>query len=372
MNVLAFSTLIGTIIGAGMFALPYVSYRSGFGAVFIYLIVFGILMTIAHLLYMEVVLSTKNEHRLIGYAEQYIGKMAKKVATLSITLGLYATLLVYIILAVQFIKIIFPGINSDLLALLFVLFNAVFIYKGIKVIAGGEMIFTIGMAVITLIIFYFSFLYINSMPPFNFNLSYLYLPFGVVLFSYDGTSVIPELKSLFLRKKVTSKTFFWSIVAAMIGSFLTYALFTFSVMRVTPVPSPDTVSAFAGKIGAGILLCLSIFGVLNFITSFLAIGVNLKNTFVYDLSLKDKAAFFVVMLLPFILYIFGLRNLIEIISLTGALMSGVNCFLIVWMHKNLKKKRDRAPEFKLNMPEFMHAFLMIVFILGIAYTLIIR
>ena len=66
--------LADLVIGAGVFTLPYVFVKSGFLIGVIYLVVFGIVALVIHLMYAEVVIKTKARHRLIGYANIYLGK----------------------------------------------------------------------------------------------------------------------------------------------------------------------------------------------------------------------------------------------------------------------------------------------------------
>ena len=81
---LAATTLIGTIIGAGIFGIPYVVYQSGIILGVVYLLVLGFITILIHLLYGEIVLRTEAKHRLVGYAEKYLGQGAKSFLTLSL------------------------------------------------------------------------------------------------------------------------------------------------------------------------------------------------------------------------------------------------------------------------------------------------
>ena len=107
-SLLAYASLIGTIIGAGVFGIPYVMSRSGILFSLFYFLILGGVALFLHLAFGEIVLRTKEKHRLIGYAQKYLGKKAKILITFSTLFGTIGALLAYIILGGDFLKIIFP------------------------------------------------------------------------------------------------------------------------------------------------------------------------------------------------------------------------------------------------------------------------
>jgi len=82
---LGIGALVGTIVGAGMFGLPFVAVRSGVVTALFYLLIFGILMGLMHFLYFEVALHTREKHRFTGYVGYYMGPRLK---TLTLAQGL--------------------------------------------------------------------------------------------------------------------------------------------------------------------------------------------------------------------------------------------------------------------------------------------
>ena len=99
----ATAMLMTTIVGVGMFGLPFVGAQAGFpiAAGFLVLLA-GIIITI-HLLYGEIVCKTKERHRLVGYTGHYLGKWGKGIVSVSVIVGFYGSLLVYIIVGGDFL-----------------------------------------------------------------------------------------------------------------------------------------------------------------------------------------------------------------------------------------------------------------------------
>lgn len=99
----------GMIIGSGMFALPYAVSVSGFwGAIIGAALAFFAALSI-HLVYGEVVVNTREKHRLPGYAKLYLGTLVGNLSKLASILGFNAVLLIYGALGGFFLSLIFGG-----------------------------------------------------------------------------------------------------------------------------------------------------------------------------------------------------------------------------------------------------------------------
>ena len=110
----AIATLIGTIIGVGLFGIPFVVARSGFLIGLGWLVIIGAVALIIHLAYGEIILRTKGKHRRIGYVDRYLGKRETEISALIILLARFGALLAYIIVAGQFLYGALSFLFSDL------------------------------------------------------------------------------------------------------------------------------------------------------------------------------------------------------------------------------------------------------------------
>src|SRR3989344_1912617 len=93
----AVSILVGTIIGVGVFGIPFVFAKAGFLTGLFFLIGVWLLVTVLYLAYGEVVLRTGTHHQLVGYANKYIGNRGKNFALLATFFGMCGGMLVYLI-----------------------------------------------------------------------------------------------------------------------------------------------------------------------------------------------------------------------------------------------------------------------------------
>ncbi len=348
----AIALLIGTIIGVGVFGIPYVAAQAGFGIALIYLIGLGAIILLVHLFYAEIVLKTPGKHRLVGYAQKYLGKWGKKIATISSVLGLYGALLAYIIVAGQFLKAIFNG-SAFSWSLIFFLFGALFIFLGLKIIAQAELFMTLFLFAAMAVIFVFGWGHIDWQNLQGLNFSYFFLPYGVILFALSGATAIPQMGELVANKKLKS--------AVILGTLIPIILFIIFVIVVLGATGPNTTQeALIGLqqiLGPKIMFIGLIFGILALITSFLTLGLNIKEIFWYDYKMNKNLAWVLACFVPLFAFILGARNFIGVIGLVGAILGGIDGLIIAIIYSKIKKSW------------LLPGVLILVFVLGIIYEL---
>src|SRR4030042_6737207 len=138
----ATATLAGTIIGVGLFALPYLTIRVGWPTMLLYFLVLGGMVTLIHVLFGELALHTPDHKRLPGFAERYWGPRGRKF-TLWVHLGgLLGAVLAYVIVGGEFLHELLGlmGLNITLTAaaVFYLLAGAAVIYSGIKAAEGMQ------------------------------------------------------------------------------------------------------------------------------------------------------------------------------------------------------------------------------------------
>jgi len=363
--VFSVSALIGMIVGGGIFGLPYVVSVAGLIPAIFYFVVLSGAVLLTHLLYGEIILRTKERYRLAGFAEKYLGKIWKNITAVAVIFGGVGVLLVYIIIAGDFLKIIVSPIgdfSSFVLGLFFGVFLTFFIIRGIKFIAPAEFVTNLLFLAIVIIFFF-------ALPRFDFsNLAILestniFLPYGVILFSLIGWAAIPELREIsgrangFEMKKIL-------IVSAIIVSFI-YILFSLSVVGVSGEnTSMDALSGLIPFLGPNIVFFGALAGLLTIADSFLISSFASINTLVADFRISKRSAILISCGLPLVLFLFGLRSFISIIGFMGTIIGATEGLAIVLIYKKIKEMGNRKPEYSLNVPLPALYLLMAVFLLG--------
>ncbi|EEP48300.1 TPA: aromatic amino acid transporter [Haemophilus influenzae] len=126
MNKTVGSTLLvaGTMIGAGMLAMPLTSAGIGFGFTLILLLGLWALLTFSALLFVELYQTAESDAGIGTLAEQYFGKAGRIIATAVLIIFLYALIAAYISGGGSLLKDLLPESFGDKVSVL--LFTVIF------------------------------------------------------------------------------------------------------------------------------------------------------------------------------------------------------------------------------------------------------
>lgn len=367
---IATCVLIGTTIGVGIFGIPYVIAKIGFMPGLLYLIGLGLIVLTLNLCYGEIVLRTKENHQLTGYAKIYLGKWGELATIFAVCFGFYGALLAYLIIAGNFLHSIlgnFFSLSSFDYSLIFSIFTTIIIFFGIKVIPKIESLIIIFLLIIISIIFIFGFPQIKIENLIPIDLRYFFLPFGVILFALGGVSAIPIMEIVLKEKKFLLKK---AIIFGTLIPLIIYILFSLiGVGIIGKTISENAIIDLGNSLGKEILFLGSIFGFFTVTTSFLSIGLALKQIYHYDYKLNKPISTALVCFIPLFIFLLGLTNFIEIIGITGLLIGGLDGILIILMYWQAKKKCDDTPMYSINIPHFLAYLIIAIFSLGILYQI---
>ncbi len=357
----AVALIVGTIIGAGVFGIPYAIAQSGFSIGLIHLIVLGIFVTLMTLYMGEVVLRTKEESQFIGLADRYLGRGGKWLMFISMVIGIFGALTAYLVGIGSSVAHL-VGIHPPLIyTLIFFAFAAPIIYYGL------ESISIIGLILSTLLILILFVIILGLLPEVQMsNLDYVdfskaMVPYGVILFACLGYSVIPEVEMLLKKQK--NKMFLAIIFATFICIGL-YALFSFTVVGVYG----SSVAEIATQSLSGIKNVFgTIVAILAMATGFLALGLVMKHVFSLDLKIDKRISWIIVCFLPLFVVFFVDPGFVDALAFTGTYAGGLTGILSCFLVYNARKKGKRKPEYVVPGGTFLIVLSALVFIGGIFY-----
>ena len=361
----ALSILIGSVIGAGLFGIPYVISKSGLIPGLFYFLILGVAMVLIHLFFGEILLSTKGKHRLPGLAKKYIGGNGEKLALASIIIGSVGALLAYIVIGGDFLEILFSSGETLHLNIFFGLVGSYFIFRGVRLIAPTEIITNALFFLIMLIIFLFALPEVNIQNFTLFNLPDMFIPYGVILFSLIGLSAIPEASEV-LKSHNQRKSFKKVVIFSFLIIIFFYLIFAFFVVGTSGTgTSSETFQGLKPFLGSKVIFWGALAAVITLIDSFIVLGLHLKNVLIYDYRVNKVLAATVVCVVPLILFLIGFRNFISIIGLVGIIVGTIQGIIVILIFKKIKKLRDREPEYSLKIPHFVLHLLILIFVLGV-------
>lgn len=356
----------------GIFGIPFSFAKAGFLTGFLFLVFVGVLSLAVNLIFGEVVLRTEKIHQFTGYAEIYLGRGAKILASFAWLLGIYGALLAYIIISGNFLFNLFISwfyLDPFVYSVWFFIFVSLAVLAGLKTVARLELFMVFFFILIVFLIFGFGIPKIELQNLTTlFNPEFWFLPYGILLFAYAGFSAIPTQREIVKGKTgILKKAILWgSLIPAVL-----YLIFVISVVGISgETTSPDVVSGLAEFFDYRAIFLVSLFGLLAITTSFLALAFALTETFRLDYGFRRFNSWALTMFVPFVLFWFGVRNFIEVISLAGSVAIGISGMILVSVYKKAKKEGDREPEYSLNFHPWLLNMIMVLFAIGAAYALL--
>ncbi len=198
------SIIIGTAVGAGIFALPYAMAKSGAGIGILYLVILGFISIILVLAYGEVVLRTPEQLQIIGYTKKYLGKKWAIIALVSFLVGITGALIAYTIEVGEFTEILFGGSlggDSYVYGLVYFALVSLIVLAGLGMIVQFEKVMVAALIIVVLIIIFAGAPQVNPQNLTTFNPLYMFLPYGVILFAISSASAIPDAAKSLAEKK---------------------------------------------------------------------------------------------------------------------------------------------------------------------------
>lgn len=357
----SFFIIVSTIIGLGVFALPYIFVKSGYFFIF-WLFFWFLAFFILHLIWGEILLQSKENHNLPGLASVYLTPKLKHLVWFSDFFGLLGVFLVYFIALVKFWHLIFPEVSPFFIKLIFAFFNIYFILKDVSIFAKLETALGLAIGLIFVLISF------NLLPSFDFNNikialsqgSEPILPYGVILFALAGTSALPLVYDLIGKnKKSYLKINFYSLLFIVI----LYLIYVFSVVgSVGFGVSEESLESLVPYLPKLFLILAIVLVTLNI--TFVDMAFYLKRGLIFDYNLSPKVANFLVTLSVFLLIFLRANEIIPIINFVSSIFLGFNLLVTCLIYLNLKEKLY----FKIS--KYLVIILILVFVFGIVYELL--
>ncbi|OGY65109.1 MAG: hypothetical protein A3E64_01475 [Candidatus Harrisonbacteria bacterium RIFCSPHIGHO2_12_FULL_48_16] len=330
--ILSANLLAGTIIGAGVFSLPYVFKIAGVATGLFYLLLATVAYIAIYRMYAQVISLTPSEHRLSGYIKIYLGNTAWWISILMTIVGAILVLTVYLILSQSFGNLITPFGSGEDKMVIFWLLGSTAIFLSLRRIALLEMMINIGMVAIIAIIFFLGLMKPDNLLSVNFGVHWgsFLLPLAPVLFSLSGRVAIPAMTKFgSLRAAINWGT----IVPAVL-----FAAFVLSILALSPVVTEDAVTGLVGYVHPSILIVVGIFGMFSILSSYVTIGYDVYKSLGLDLGFPRFAQYALVVFGPLVAYFAGLNSFIGLVSLIGGIFLGLEGIFIVLMWLKAIKK----------------------------------
>lgn len=367
--ILPASLLAGTIIGAGVFSLPYVYKMTGALLSGVYALFFCFIAILIYYMYIDLLRAYPGE-RYVGLMKMHFGPAGYIFGFIIDIAQFFLSLTIYVTLSASFLSLVIPGYPHGAYIVFFWLCGSVIIFLKNRREAIAEFVAMSGIAVVIFIIVWIGFANFpgETVPLVPQALSYALLPFGALLFSFSGRSVIPDVV-LFMRNKPLA-ALRKAVVGGVLVPLVLYVLFVAGIMRINPEVSSDSVSGLLGNISPTVLSVIGVLGILTLLSSYLALGENIRKTLMHDMHVSRLSAGAAVVAIPIVLYAMGMRNFLIMVSVVGGILAAFDwlCILIMWkksFSSDTEKKDGRL--FPVFSPVVFWGIVCVLCV-GIVYT----
>lgn len=364
-------TMIGAIIGIGVFGIPYAFAQAGFFVGLAELLVVGFLIVLLQLQYAEVTIQTPGHRRLSGLAERHLGKKWKPWVALVLFGVAWGAMTAYIIVAGEFLfTLLGPTIGGTpfIYSVGFFVLESIFLLWGLKKISGAE-VYVVGI----LLILFGAIVAIGlpSVQPTNLltaDLTKMILPYGVLLFAMAGLGVIPEMHDIFGEKyenRLRSAT-----ITAMVIIMLVYVVFAFAVVGVTGAGTTDEAIRGLGEaLGPTVSMLGSLLGIITLVSIYMIVGIGVKDTLKWDFKMNQWASWLITISVPIGLFLVGVREFITVISFSGAVFGALTAVVVILVYEKMRPKIEKRKH-SMILPKYLSYILGAVFLCGAIVSII--
>lgn len=356
----ALAVLVGTTIGAGFLGIPYVTSKSGFLPGLAYLIFIAIFMLFVKLYLGEISLRTKGNHQLTGYAYRYLGIIGKIAMFFAMILGIYSALTAYLLAEGQSLSYLFFGSNSRalFLSLSFWLLLSCLSYTGLTALKKYEkisMMLVLGVVVLVLG-FFISNVNIKNLS--YINTENIFLPFGVILFSFLAFSAMPEVERILRGQEKLMKRV---ILLGVMIPLAVYIVFTFVIVGNFGQKTMEIATLSLPRV-------FSILSILTVFTAYFSLTIAVRDMFRFDFNLGRFRGWLLSVSIPLalflLIYFFKFAGFISLLSISGIISGGLTGILIILMNKKAKIYGNRKPEYSMHISWKIILLFSIIFILA--------
>lgn len=362
-------TMIGIILGVGIFGVPYVFVEGGVWWGVAVTLFCGLVILLTHLMFAEVLVHSEQRMRLVQMVGVYMGAKYRKIAMVADVFGVYGAMLAFMVAAERFAGFISGGRvsgNAFLIAVIIFGLMVMIAVRGRSVIAHWEVPLTIIMMVGIVVLL---FLAVGRMRPTyitSFYPDHAFAAYGVVLFALSGISGVPMILDVVKNRKIAVQ----SISLATLISIAVVIAFGVIIAGVSGrATTEEAITGMLFTIGPLEAAAWAVVGIIGVVTGFLVMAVYLRDVFLIDYQVPKAEAWALTLLPPLGFFLYGAWSLVAVIGITGAVFGGIDGMLIAACYWKLKK-RTRTPLLKVPIPAWAAPVMMVVYAGGIVVEVI--
>jgi amino acid permease len=358
----AVALIVGSTIGAGILGIPFAISKAGIIIGIAYIVGLGVLMAAINLMVGEVASRTMRNLQIVGLSKKYAGKNGGRFMSILFYTQVFSILILYLIAVGEILASLF-GWQSWMWTLLFWTAGSLVVYFGLQAVKKAEVVLTSFIILAILVIAFLCFPHINSGFYEVNNFAYFFIPYGVVLFSFSGIGTIPSAYRLLYGQGSLFKK---AIIISSFISITIYVIFTILVIGVTGAETTEIATIGLGQaLGSAMFYAANIFAILAMTTSFLMLSMEIKDSLKWDFGFSHRAGSAIALGVPLAVFLAGLRQFIELMSIVGGILVSLQMFLMIYVYWKAKTEGDIEPkQYKLSFTYAITGVALIAFLIG--------
>lgn len=368
----AVALLVASTIGIGFYGIPYTFSHAGTGVGVAFLIILTASVMTTNLLYGEIILRTHERHQFVGYVRRYLGKWARVLSVFNFWVAMYGAVIGILIINGKFFSQVLEyfgyKVSPVTLSICVMTLVTILVYSGLRTVSHVD--FGI-MALVAAVVMIIVVAGLRRVELTNYVLSThvsWFLPFGVILFSLNGYQGIPLVREVLGGKEHLYRR---ALIYGTLIPALIYLIFSLVVVGVAGKgTSPDGISSLAGHLGDSVVLLGSIIGFFTSGTIFLSVVTAFRTSLREDFVLRRRRDFILLLIPPFLMFLWGVRDFIKILSVVGGVAVSIDMILLLFMYARVREKGNRIPEYAMRIPNVAVYIMMGLFFLGAVYSLV--
>lgn len=364
----AVALIVSSTVGAGVLGIPYAVSKVGIGLGIVYLVILGFLLMGLNLLLGSVVARSKRPLQLAGLSRKYIGRFGEFFMASLGYLTMAGALVIYIIGTGDTLAAIFKG-TPFFWSVIFFIFATILIFIGMRAIKITGLVLTAGIIFVVIMIALTGSPHIEWLYFKHIDLAYLLFPYGVILFAFSASASIPEAHTILKDKDILFKK---AIIISSLISIAIYIVFAVVVVGVTgPLTTEIATIGLGQSLGLIVNFLGNLFAFLAMGTSFIIIGLAMRDSLVWDYKVPSHLASLGVTAVPFVIFLLGLRQFIVVMDFVGGVFLSLQMLLIVLIYWQAKQRGDlKVGKYKLYHTALLVGLLVLALTIGAVYSVV--